>query len=194
MQPWSPFDFIADQVRYRPAVFNLFYILKVNTHWNYATCQITSISIIIQLSYFVSMSDNTQEKELFCHNLSTDLAAVPSVLLLSEWHVHCVLQGSNDTVPCDRAAVCHPNSFMWHILHPAPIMTLSTMFVFVLQSHLVMHTWPCLQHLPLQKEPTLSTFWRHTLHWRFFLKVFSLKMWGSPFPPYTYTNKSEIHS
>lgn len=46
------------------------------------------------------------------------------------------------------------------------------------------------QHLPLQKEPTLSTFWRHTLHCRFFLKVFSLKTWGSPFPPCTHTRKT----
>lgn len=47
----------------------------------------------------------------------------------------------------------------------------------------------CLQHLPLQKEPTLSMFWRHTLHCRFFLKAFSLKMWGSPFPACSQTHR-----
>ena len=50
------------------------------------------------------------------------------------------------------------------------------------------------QHLPLQKEPTLSTFWRHTLHCRFFLKVFSLKTWGSPFPPCTHTQNTHTHT
>lgn len=43
--------------------------------------------------------------------------------------------------------------------------------------------WVAVLHT-LQKEPTLSTFWRHTLHCRFFLKVFSLKIWGSPFPAF----------
>lgn len=41
--------------------------------------------------------------------------------------------------------------------------------------------WVAVLHT-LQKEPTLSMFCRHTLHCRFFLKVFSLKTWGSPFP------------
>lgn len=41
--------------------------------------------------------------------------------------------------------------------------------------------------IPLQKEPTLSMFCRQTLHWRFFLKAFSLKTWGSPFPDCIHT-------
>lgn len=35
---------------------------------------------------------------------------------------------------------------------------------------------------PRQKEPKFSTLCLHTPHCRFFLKVFSLKTWGSPFP------------
>ena len=44
---------------------------------------------------------------------------------------------------------------------------------------------------PLQKEPTLSTLCRHTLHCRFFLNVFSLKEWGSPFTACLHTHNTQ---
>lgn len=141
--------------------------MKLKSSFGYAT------TIFYDLMLRQTLPWQLLQQCLKTHNAKLLLHQTEMVWILwvvpSEIKVLCVLKDQSDTFLCNKTTsywLC----FEWNVRHKTIVVRCK------------------IPNIPLQKHPTLSMFWRHTLHCRFFLKLFSLKMWGSPFPPCTQTH------